>query len=167
MLSVVYRWRPEAPICGTASLGSWCRSQGSTLDLLSSQACLLPPLYIVSVVERWSNGGFKYPWINPSNTCINDTLREKQGNPFGLIFSEQKIDISAQCSLNICSMWLMCQFSLMDYVQADIWIINSSEEWHYETEREQEELRSKVQSSNLTTFAVNLLCDLEPLWASS
>lgn len=30
----------------------------------------------------------------------------------------------------------------MDYVQADMEIINSSGEWHYEAEREQERLRS-------------------------
>lgn len=43
---------------------------------------------------------------------------------------------------------------------------NSSEEWHYETEREQEELRSKVPSSNPITFTVNFLCALSNHTAS-
>lgn len=38
---------------------------------------------------------------------LNGNLREKQGNLFGLNFSEQEIDTSVQPQLNICLMWLI------------------------------------------------------------
>ena len=91
----------------------------------------------------------------------NRQLEGKAGKSLWTHLLNRKLTHLPNPSLNICLVWLMCQFSLMDYVQADMEIINSSGEWHYVAEREQEGLRSRVPSSNPIPFAVNWLCDLE------